>query len=55
MVNGASRTKVYQQCWKEWDGWCTQEGVRNNVIFAPNEQICVHLVKVGLAWHTIDI
>ena len=27
-----SRTKVYQQCWKEWTGWCAQEDVPNNAI-----------------------
>ena len=27
--------KMYQQCWKEWGGWCNQEGVPNNAISAP--------------------
>ena len=31
----ASTSKVYQQCWKEWAGWCAQEGVQNNAISAP--------------------
>ena len=32
----ASTSKVYQQCWKEWAGWCAQQGVPNNAIFALN-------------------
>ena len=27
--------KVYQQCWKQWAGWCASEGVPNNAISAP--------------------
>ena len=26
--------KVYQQCWKEWTGWCAQKGVPINAISA---------------------
>ena len=30
-----STLKVYQQCWKEWAGWCVQESVQNKAISAP--------------------
>ena len=30
-----SITKVYQQCWKEWAGWCVQESIPNTAISAP--------------------
>ena len=47
----ASMSKVYQQCWKEWAGWCAQEGVS-----APKlADFLVHLFRVGIAWCTIDI
>ena len=32
-------TKVYQQCWKEWEDWRAQEGVPKNFIATPNELI----------------
>ena len=52
----ASRSKVYQQCWKEWAGWCTQQGVSNNAISAPKlANFLVHLFQIGLAWYTISI
>ena len=48
--------KVYQQCWKEWVGWCAWEGVPNSVLSAPKlADILVHLFRVGLAWHMIGI
>ena len=50
----ASTTKVYQQCWKGWAGWCTQEGVPNNAI-SKLADFLVHVFGVGLSWHTIDI
>ena len=51
-----SMSKVYQQCLKEWTGWCTQQGVPNNAISAPKlANFLVHLFQVGLAWHTIGI
>ena len=51
-----SMSKVYLQCWKEWAGWCTQQGVPNNVISAPKlANFLWHLFQVGLAWHTIGI
>ena len=30
-----STSQVYQQCWKEWAGWCAQQGLPNNAISAP--------------------
>ena len=52
----ASMTKVYQQCWKEWAGWCAWEGAPNNAISAPKlAEFLVHLFKVGLACHMIGI
>ena len=30
-----STSKVYQQCWKAWEGWCAQEGVPKNAITTP--------------------
>ena len=51
-----SMSKVYLQCWKEWAGWCAQEGIPSNVISAPKlADFLVHLLRVGLAWHTIGI
>ena len=51
-----STSKVYQQCWKEWAGWCAQLGVPNNAISAPKlANFLVHLFQIGLAWHTIGI
>ena len=51
-----SMSKVYQQCWKEWAGWCAQQGVLNNAISAPKlANFLVHLFQVGLVWHTIRI
>ena len=50
----ACTSKVYQQCWKEWVGWCAWQGVLNNAISGPKLANClVHLFQVGLAWHTI--
>ena len=50
-----STAKVYLQCWKEWAGWCTQQGVLHNAISAPKlANSLSHLYQVGLAWHTID-
>ena len=52
----ASTSKVYQQCWKEWAGWCAQQGLPNNAISAPKvANFLVHLFQVGLAWHTIGV
>ena len=51
-----STSKVYQQCWKEWAGWCAQQGLPNNAISAPKlANFLLHLFQVGLAWHTIGI
>ena len=51
-----STSKVYQQCWKKWAGWCAQEGVPNNAISAPKiANFLVHLFRAGMAWHTIGI
>ena len=46
-VTRASTSKVYQQYWKEWAGWCTRAPKLANFL--------VHLFQVGLAWHTIGI
>ena len=58
-VVGATQTsmsRVYQQCWKEWAGWCAQQGLPNNAISAPKlANFLLHLFQVGLAWHTIGI
>ena len=32
----ASISKVYQQWWKEWAGWCAPQGVPNNALSALN-------------------
>ena len=31
-----STSRVYQQCWKEWAGWCARQGLPNNAISALN-------------------
>ena len=58
-VAGATQTstsRVYQQCWREWAGWCAQQGLPNNAISAPKlANFLLHLFQVGLAWHTIGI
>ena len=52
----ASTSKVCQQCWKEWAGWCALQDVPNSAISAPQlANFLVHLFQVGLAWHTIGI
>ena len=52
----ASTLKVYQQCWKEWAGWCAQEGVQSNAISTPKlADFLVQLFRVGLAWPTACI
>ena len=59
VVVGATQTsasKVYQQCWKEWAGWCVQQGLPNSAISAPKlANVLLHLFQVGLAWHTSGI
>ena len=55
-VTQTSTSKVYQQCCKEWAGWCAQQGLPNNAIFAPKlANFLLHLFQVGLAWHTTGI
>ena len=58
-VAGATQaytSKVYQQCWKEWAGWCARQSVANSVISAPKlANFLLHLFQVGLAWCTIGI
>ena len=55
-ANQMSTSKVYQQCWEEWVGWCAQQGLPNNAISAPKlANFLLHLFQVGLAWHTIGI
>ena len=49
-------SRVYQQCWREWAGWCARQGLPNNAISAPKlANFLLHLFQVGLAWHTIGI
>ena len=49
-----STSKVYQQCWNEWAGWCSQQGLPNTVISDPKlANFLLHLFQVGLAWHSI--
>ena len=51
-----STSKVYQQCWKEWVGWCAQQGLPNIAIPAPKlANFLVYLFQVGVVWHTIGI
>ena len=58
-VAGATQTstsRVYQQCWKEWAGWCARQGSPNNALSAPKlANFLLHLFQVRLAWHTIGI
>ena len=55
-ANQTSTSKVYQQCWKEWAGWCVQQGLPINAISAPKlANVLLHLFQFGLAWHTIGI
>ena len=57
VVAGATQTStsgVYQQCWREWDGWCARQGLPNNAISAPKLAIFfVTFVSggTGLAYH----
>ena len=56
-VVGATQTstsKVYQQCWKEWAGWCAQQGVPNNAISAPKLAIFWY-IYLKLAWPGISL
>ena len=51
-----SMSKVYQQCWKEWEGWCAPQGVPKNAVSTPKlANFLVHLFQVGMAWHSIGI
>ena len=51
-----STSKVCQQFWKEWAGWCAQQGLPKNAISALKlANFLLHLFQVGLAWHTIGI
>ena len=52
----ASMSKVYQQCWKEWAGWCTQKDEPINAISAPKlaNFWCIYF-RLAMAWHTIGI
>ena len=51
-----STSRVYQQCWKEWAGWCAWQGLPNIAISAPNlANFFLYLFQVGLAWVTIGI
>ena len=55
-VSSSGNSKVYQQCWKEWAGWCPRQGLPNNAISVPKlTNFLLHLFQVGLAWHTIGI
>ena len=49
-------TKVYEQCLREWAGWCAQGGVPNNAMSVSKlVDFLFHLFRVGLAWHTVSI
>ena len=51
-----SASRVYQQSWREWAGWCARQGLPNNAISAPKlANFLLHLFQVGLAWHTIGV
>ena len=51
-----STSQVYQKCWKEWAGWCAQQGVPNSAISALKlANFLLYLFQVGLALHTIGI
>ena len=55
-VTQVSTMKVYQQCWKEWAGWCVKEGVPNNAISACKlAEFLGHPFRIGLAWLKIGI
>ena len=44
----ASTPKIYQQCWKEWGGWCAWEGLPINDVSAPKlANFLLHLFQVG--------
>ena len=54
-VVGATQAST-MKCWKEWVGWCAQEGVPDNAISAPElTDFLVHLFRVSLTWSTIGI
>ena len=51
-----STSRVYQQCWKEWAGWCAWQGLPNDAFSASKlANFLLHLFQVGLTWHTIGI
>ena len=58
VVAGATRmstSKVYQQCWKEWAGWCARQGLPNNAISAPKlANFCYIFFRLD-CWCTIGI
>ena len=49
-----STSKVYQQCWKEWPGWCSQQGVPNNAISGP-KLASFWYIYFRLAWPSIPL
>ena len=52
----ASTSKAYQQYWKEWAGWCAQQGLPINAISLPKlDNFLLHLFQVGLAWCSFGI
>ena len=51
----SSTSKVYQQCWKEWAGWCAQQGVPNNAISALKLANLFWFIYLGLAWPGIQL
>ena len=48
-VTQASITEVYQQCCKEWTGWCAWEGVPNSTI-STLKLADFLFTYLGLAW-----
>ena len=53
----APTTKVYEQCWREWAGWCARVGALCYATSAPKlaDLFLVHLCRVGLAWYRAGI
>ena len=59
VVAGATRmctSRVYQQCWREWAGWCARQGLPNHAISAPKlANFCYICFRWDWAWRTIGI
>ena len=51
----ASTTKVHQQCWKEWAGWCSWDVVPNLAILAPKTAFFASFIQGWTGLHTIGV